>query len=243
MKFAFFGYRKWAEKILNGLRNTKSDVVIHNYTTKDTEYSHPEVILETPSSLAEIDFNIYSAVFFYGWSWIVPEYLVKNIDCICLHPSPLPKYRGGSPIQNQIINGEGRSAISLFKMSDGLDNGPVCYQEPFSLDGELPDIFSKISLIGTKLTKKLINDYISDKTRFVPQDEKFATSYKRRKPSESELTKNMIERMSDKDIYNFVRSLQPPYPVAYLRNGVKKIYLDTSVLKKGGRKYLEDSFS
>ena len=41
-------------------------------------------------------------VLFYGWSWKVSEKLINKFDCLMLHPSPLPKYRGGSPIQNQI---------------------------------------------------------------------------------------------------------------------------------------------
>ena len=48
-----------------------------------------------------------------------------------LHPSPLPKYRGGSPIQNQIINGESKSAVTLFKINNKIDQGDIIYQKEF----------------------------------------------------------------------------------------------------------------
>ena len=57
------------------------------------------------------------------------------------HPSPLPKFRGGSPIQNQIINGKSDSAVSIFKISEKLDEGDIIYQKYLSLEGELSKIF------------------------------------------------------------------------------------------------------
>ena len=41
---------------------------------------------------------------FYGWSWKIEEEIYANYMSIMLHPSDLPKFRGGSPIQNQILN-------------------------------------------------------------------------------------------------------------------------------------------
>ena len=55
-------------------------------------------------------------IFFIGWSWIIKDDIVNNYKCICLHPSPLPKYRGGSPMQHQIINEEKTSDVNYFEM-------------------------------------------------------------------------------------------------------------------------------
>ena len=65
-------------------------------------------------------------VLFYGWSDIIASEIISEYSCLMLHPSPLPKYRGGSPIQNQIINGEVDSAVSIFLMDEGIDTGPIC---------------------------------------------------------------------------------------------------------------------
>ena len=44
-------------------------------------------------------------IFFPDWSWIIPNEIVQKYQCVCFHESNLPKFRGGSPIQNQIIRG------------------------------------------------------------------------------------------------------------------------------------------
>ena len=60
---------------------------------------------------------------FYGWSWIVSKDLIENFTCLMLHPSPLPLYRGGSPLQNQIIEGKKTSKVSIIIMTEELDAG------------------------------------------------------------------------------------------------------------------------
>ena len=89
-------------------------------------------------------------ILWYGWSWLVDNIFVDEYTSIMLHPSPLPKYRGGSPIQNQIINGEKNSAVTLFKMTRELDDGDIYKQLPFSLKGSLDDIFDRITKLGYK---------------------------------------------------------------------------------------------
>ena len=122
-------YRNWGINIFNKLKGI-----------------YDIVLIETPDQLTQLSnmFHKNDTIFFLGWSWIVDKNIIDNYNCICLHPSPLPKYRGGSPIQNQIINKEQVSAVSFFKMNDKLDQGKILYQAPFSLKGELNDIFNRI---------------------------------------------------------------------------------------------------
>lgn len=217
MEFAYFGYRSWAEDILKDLKESGFD--IDSFTIPKNEYSFIEELNTNIRKSIEItngDFSKYRALFFYGWSWIVPENIVNNNETVCLHPSPLPKYRGGSPIQHQIINGEKVSAVTLFKMDSGIDTGPIYYRKPFSLEGSLNDIFERISKIGSNLTKKLIHDFETGKTHLTPQKEDEATFFKRRRPSESELTPDMLRKMTSKEIYDFIRALEDPYPNAYI---------------------------
>jgi methionyl-tRNA formyltransferase len=89
-------------------------------------------------------------ILYYGWSWIISQEMINNYKCIMLHPSPLPKFRGGSPIQNQIIQNIKESAVTLFLMDDGIDTGDIIAQEKLSLLGHLDEIFERISKIGTR---------------------------------------------------------------------------------------------
>jgi len=231
MDFAYFGYRKWVEDILKNLKpkNHKID----SYTIKETEYKEISENIVNPKKLKEVNLKKYDACFFYGWSWLVPEEIFKNHDCICLHPSPLPKYRGGSPLQHQIIAGEKDSAVTLFKISSGLDSGPIYYQEKFSLEGPLSLVFDRIVDVGSKLTLQLIEDYSNNKIKLVEQNELEATTYKRRKPHESELTPQMLKNMTSIEIFNFIRALDDPYPNAYIQSKEgNKIFLKSCSLEK-----------
>ncbi len=239
-KVAFVIYREWAHEIYKNIYefqkenpNFEISVLI---TTKEREFpvdynqSLPKVYEINGKDNEKID-SILSGcgvdvVFYYGWSWIVKEPILSKYTCLCLHPSPLPRYRGGSPIQNQIIAGETISAVSIFKMGEGLDDGDIYSQLPMSLDGELKDIFERMISLGTDITKNFIIDLIDDNITFAPQkllEEN--PPLKRRKPEDGELLLQNIEKMKFKEFYNIVRALADPYPNAYINFNDKKILL------------------
>ena len=189
-------YRDWALEIYNQVKNEI-----------DCE------LIEGKDKFDYTKFNKNDIIFFIGWSWIINDNLIKNNKCICLHPSPLPKYRGGSPIQHQIINGESLSAVTFFEMTDKLDAGVILYKEYFSLKGDLKDIFLRISNLGVSGILRILHSNIIKET----QDESKATFYKRRKPKESEILIDDFIKYTAKELHNKIRSLQDPYPNAYIQ--------------------------
>jgi len=104
--------------------------------------SHPKVKkLTVLDSKQEFDANSDSLVtasiaIFVGWSWIIPASFFDHVLCIGMHPSDLPRYRGGSPLQHQILDNLLESKASLFTVTGELDGGPVWAKEPFSLAGD-----------------------------------------------------------------------------------------------------------
>ena len=146
-----------------------------------------------------------------------------------LHPSPLPKYRGGSPIQNQIINDEKISTVTLFIMDEGIDTGNIIAKKEFSLNGDISQIFNRISNVGFELTRQILKE---DYT-VTFQDHEKATVYTRRKPEESEITINEIQNKSAIYLHNKIRMLQDPYPNAYIKTiDGKKLFLMSSKIDK-----------
>jgi methionyl-tRNA formyltransferase len=200
-RILFCGYREWAIDIFNALEN---------WTPKF------KFDLATSVECFEREFALreYDAIFFIGWSWIIDCKIINSTPCVCLHPSPLPKYRGGSPLQHQIINGEDASAVTLFIMDDELDHGPVVWQEQFSLSGNLSDIFARITNLGTRGIKSICDDL--DFIKRTEQNHAESTLFRRRKPSDSEITLQDFSAHTAKSIYNKVRALQDPYPNAYI---------------------------
>jgi methionyl-tRNA formyltransferase len=200
MRIACVTYRDWALKIYDNLVENSDHTFL--IIRSSAQYSEPALRDFKP------DF-----ILFYGWSWIIENSLLNDFKCIMLHPSPLPKYRGGSPIQNQIISGETISMVTIFKMNEFLDGGEIYFQKEYSLEGSIDDIFNRISKIGTELTFRLLNE---NTIPFAQNDEE-ATVYKRRKPSESEITIEELQNQSGIYLYNKIRMLGDPYPNAYIK--------------------------
>lgn len=207
MKIIYYGYRDWAINIFNKIEIENKYLITHkDYSI--IEHVKPDV------------------VFFIGWSHIIPQSIVDRYKCICLHPSPLPKYRGGTPIQHQIINGESESAVTLFIMDKGIDTGDIVYQSKFSLGGTLDEILSKISKVGLDGINHIIDNFDKIDDIKIKQDNSISTSFKRRKLEDSEITIEDIKNSDPILLYNKIRSLNDPYPNAYIKckNG-KKLFL------------------
>ena len=104
-------------------------------------------------------------VFFFHWSDIVPKEIHKNYKCVVLHVGNLPKNRGGSPIQNQILEGITNTKINAIKMEESIDGGDIYHSIPVSLQGSLTDIW--LSLAETSY--KLINYCVKNNPIPIPQ--------------------------------------------------------------------------
>ena len=207
MKIVYYGYRDWAINIFSKLEISEKYLI----TSKDY------------SILEHIEPNL---VFFIGWSDIIPKEIIEKYTCVCLHPSPLPKYRGGSPIQHQIINGEVDSAVTFFIMDQGDDTGDIIYQPYLSLKGDLNDIFKQIESIGVEYLTKISHDYHHDKLKSYCQDNSKSTYYKRRKKSDSEIKIEDILNNEPIILYDKIRSLTDPYPNAFIKcKDGKKLFL------------------
>lgn len=210
-RFLFFAYREWAINIFNRVNNLDDEFVLISNKSLCTKKF--------------IDTIVPDVIFFYGWSWVVSDSIVDNYTCLCLHPSNLPMYRGGSPIQNQVMSGEEMSAVSIFKMAGGLDDGPIYYQEPFLLSGYLNNILNNIETIGYDGTMRFINEYKDNNVVFVEQNHNKATFCKRRLPKGSEVKPEDFLEYDAVYFYNKVRSLQLPYPECYIKCKTGRILL------------------
>ena len=196
MKILFCGYRKWAIGVYESLGK------IFDFA------SSPEELKERTSSTQ------YDTIFFIGWSWMIEGELIQSSRCICMHPSPLPKYRGGSPLQNQIINGESESAVTFFVMDEKMDHGKILWQKGLSLSGDLSSIFADIST----LTRDGIQFILSSPDHEgYKQDHSQATIYKRRKPADSEIKPEDFYAATAEELYNKIRCLQNPYPKPFIK--------------------------
>jgi methionyl-tRNA formyltransferase len=209
MVYLFCAYRDWSLKLYEKLLDIDDNFVLikspKKLTNSFVKKLNPEFI------------------FFPDWSWIIPKKITDNYKCVCLHESNLPKFRGGSPLQNQIIRGITKTKTTAFFMSDGIDEGDIILQKNLSLKGKIEDIFLRMIENDFKIITKIISGkYTVKKQKGIP------TLFKRRKPEESELKKI---NFSKEYLYNFIRMLEDPYPNAFIQLGKRKIIFKSANLK------------
>ena len=97
--------------------------------------------------------------------------------CINVHASLLPKYRGAAPIPAAILNGEPETGITLMRMDEGLDTGPMIAQArvPIETDDTTGTLTRKLAELGAQLMAKTLPRWIAGEITPLAQDESQAT--------------------------------------------------------------------
>jgi len=158
-------------------------------------------------------------IFFPHWSWIIPEDIYKNIDCVVFHITDLPYGRGGSPLQNIILNKVYNTKISAIKVDGGIDTGNIYIKEDFHVGkGSAEEIFSRASEI---ILFKMI-PYILENDPIPYEQKGDVAKFKRRRHAESDMANASLKSIND--FYDFIRMLDGEgYPNAYIKIGNYKI--------------------
>jgi methionyl-tRNA formyltransferase len=138
---------------------------------------------------------------------------------INLHPSLLPKYRGPSPLQSAILNGDQETGVTLIKLDDQMDHGPIVAQKPVNLEADETYISleAKLGKISAELLVNSLNDYLEGRLKPVKQNESLATYCKLFSKADGQINwyKPAIE------IERLIRALNP-WPSSYTEINLKK---------------------
>jgi len=140
----------------------------------ESSAEHKKFVLRSQISNLNPDLIVVAA---YGK--IIPKEILEipKYGSLNIHPSFLPKYRGPSPIQFAILNGEKITGATIMLMDEKMDHGPILAQEKIALrpDETSQTLHQKLSQLGADLLIKTIPQYLERKIRPKPQDEKKAT--------------------------------------------------------------------
>jgi methionyl-tRNA formyltransferase len=202
------GYRDWALKVNNYVASLENIHCVEFITSKD---QYDKSIYS--KFIDKIDF-----ILFVGWSWIIDDDILEKYLCLGIHPSDLPYYRGGTPIQHQIIKGIKNTKITLMSLSsDKIDAGDIYAKEDVLLTGNnMHEVLDSIA----ESSKKMLSNFIKNYYTITPikQNIEKGTYFKRRTPKESRLTLDNVATMTLEQLYDFIRALTDPYPNAYMED-------------------------
>jgi methionyl-tRNA formyltransferase len=217
MKVIFLAYRSWA---INA-----SVALAKRFPENSYKFIHTDEDFKKFISLSgeDLGFDIVIAI---GWSWILPDAIVDRTLCLGLHPSDLPKYRGGSPIQNQIIDGILDSKMSLFELKSGIDSGPIWRQSDLSLRGDsMAEIFDNLEKSTIHVVTMFFEDFPDIEPKIQNLDD--GSFYWRRNSEDSKLEKIDFNFENLIPLYNKIRCLTAPYPNAFIEDAQgNRIYFE-----------------
>lgn len=150
-------------------------------------------------------------IFFLHWNWRVEKEIWEQYECVCFHMTDVPYGRGGSPLQNLILDGQVETKVTALRMVEEMDAGPVYIQQSMSLDGRAEDIYRR----SGELCWEMIHWIVENEPTPASQVGEI-TYFRRRTPAQSELpTEGDFSK-----IYNFIRMLDAPtYPLAFVEHG------------------------
>ena len=141
--------------------------------------------------------------------------------CLNLHGSLLPKYRGRSPVNWVLVNGETETGVTLHYMTPRPDDGDIVAQAriPITEDDTALTLFDKTITASTELLDEVLPKIINGTAPRIPQNGADATYFGGRKPADGEI--DWSKRATE--IRNLVRAVTHPYPGAFTHSGDRSL--------------------
>ena len=153
--------------------------------------STPSKIIEEYELIQSLNVDIAIVV---AYGQIITEGLLNlsKFGFINVHSSLLPKYRGAAPIQRCLINSEKYTGISIMKINNKLDSGPVCnkYKIEIKKNENFLSLSKRLSELGAEKIIENITNILQSKLEFIDQDHQSATYAKKILKSEGKINWN-----------------------------------------------------
>jgi methionyl-tRNA formyltransferase len=154
-------------------------------------------------------------VFSFYYRRMIPDSLLRTAGRgpFNMHGSLLPKYRGRSPVNWAIVNGETETGATLHRMESRADAGAIVGREPVPIlpDDTALDVFRKVTCAAERVLDRTLPSLVDGTAVETPQVEAEATTFGGRKPADGKID----WRGSAASVHNLVRAVAPPYPGAF----------------------------
>jgi len=171
-RIAFFGTQDFAATILAGLLTDENISVDLVFTQPDRKVGRKQEIEESPVKKLALKNNLniaqpeslksyqlptsdFELAVVAQYGLIIPQNIIDSFPkgMINVHGSILPKYRGASPIQASLVDGETTTGVTIMIMDDKVDHGPILSQESMLIaqDDTFTTLGQKMAVVGSKL--------------------------------------------------------------------------------------------
>ena len=148
------------------------------------EFAQPQSINDE-ATLATIAAVGPEAVLVCAYGALIREPLLSAHPILNVHPSLLPRWRGAAPVERAIMSGDERTGVSIMRLTEGLDSGPVCAQaaEAIAPDDTYGSLAARLEPLGAELLVRTLDA----SPPCQPQDDSLATYAEKIAPEDREL--------------------------------------------------------
>lgn len=195
MKIIYFGTPQFAVPPLKALSENENCEILAVITQPDKPVGKKQILTHSEVKIAGEQLGLpvfqpknkkeltailknfkadFYVVIAYGMI-LSPEILaMPQISCINVHGSLLPKYRGASPIQETLLNGDAVGGITLIKMAEKMDQGPIYLIRKVNIEpnDNFPLLAEKLSNLTAELLPLALEDIMGGILTPIPQNEK-----------------------------------------------------------------------
>jgi len=232
----FMGTPDYADRILQRLIDESDINVVAVYTQPDKPVGRKKTLTPPPVKVTAQEHNIpvyqpnrlrdadvveellkircdYIVVAAYGQ--ILPREILDHAPCINLHASILPQYRGASPIQQTLLNGDKQTGVTAMLMEEGLDTGDILKIATIDVDDDemVESLFDRLTDVAAELTVDVLENFSS----YTPQKQNDADASHCKKITKAD---GLVTFDNAQELYNRYRAFTP-WPGVYLESGLK----------------------
>src|SRR3989344_2249142 len=201
LNFAFFGTPEVASETLEILKENRflPSLII---TAPDARAGRGMKLQDSPAAIFAKENNIeclkletfagleekleeakHGLFIVVAYGKIMPENILNmpKLGSINVHYSLLPKYRGASPVESAILNGETKTGVTIQKMVYQMDAGPILAQTETGIfpNETASELRARLIKTGGELLIKILPDFLNGKTKEIEQNENEATYCKK----------------------------------------------------------------
>ena len=236
INIVYMGTPDYASSILKTLVEDKDINVMSVYTQPDKPVGRKKVLTAPITKVVALENDIkvyqplnlraveteteikslspdYIVVAAYGQ--ILPKNILDIAPCINLHASILPQYRGASPIQQSLLNGDKETGVTAMLMDVGLDTGDIIKTSKMDIPEEMmvEELFLSLTTLASALTLNVLKNY--DDLKKDKQDDEASTHC-----SKIAKENGLVSFDNAQELYNKYRAFTP-WPGVYLDSGLK----------------------
>ena len=156
---------------------------------------------------------------------------IPKIICLNLHAGRLPEYRGSSPLNWVLINGEKEFTLSVIKVDNGVDSGPVVYEtsHPIAANDTIADLHRIANEVFPGMLVEALRRVEQGRLQFREQKASEARYFPLRFLNDGFI---LFDQLTAEEIHNRIRALTEPYPCAFSFYQGKKVRLMSSKLRE-----------